>query len=164
MTVQDAIARLEQAAGDARNGLPEELFLFISRITPLINVDLLIQDEQKRTLLTWRDDEFFDQGWHVPGGIIRYKEHAVDRIRKCAEEEIGVAVAFESAPATVVETIADSRSRGHFISMLYRCRLIGEPDPGRRAGDAPRRGEWKWHSRCPDDLLTVQRVYAQFFS
>jgi colanic acid biosynthesis protein WcaH len=33
-----------------------------------------------RTLLTWRDDESFGAGWHVPGGIIRYKETAADRI------------------------------------------------------------------------------------
>src|SRR5258705_8683005 len=68
-----ALIRRIESQIDTR-ALPEELFLFISRITPLINVDLLIQDYGKGTLLTWRSDRFFGPGWHVPGGIIRHKE------------------------------------------------------------------------------------------
>ena len=56
---------------DPRDGLPEELFLFISELTPMINVDLLITNHQRETLLTWREDEFYGPGWHVPGGFIR---------------------------------------------------------------------------------------------
>ena len=67
------IAALEAEIGDPRHGLPEEVFRLVSRLTALINVDLLIQDEGRRTLLTWRDDEFYGAGWHIPGGIIRYK-------------------------------------------------------------------------------------------
>ena len=36
----DAIRILDDLAGDPRTGLPEDLFLFISRMTPLVNVDL----------------------------------------------------------------------------------------------------------------------------
>ena len=163
MEVQEAIRRLDEAAGDAQDGLPEELFLFVSRVTPLINVDLLIQDAEKRTLLTWRDDEYFGQGWHIPGGIIRYKERAADRIQKCAEDEIGAAVDHESSPTVIVETAEDRRDRAHFISLLYRCTLKGEPDPKRRAGEHPQIGEWKWHSGCPENILAVQRVYHKYF-
>lgn len=163
MTIDEAIAAIERSAPDPTSGLPEDVFLLVSRITPLINVDLLIQDEHRGTLLTWRDDEHFHCGWHVPGGIIRYKEPAADRIRKCAEEEIGAAVEFEPKPLLITETIRSERTRGHFISMLYRCRLRTEPDAARGAGEPPRRGEWKWHSRFPDDLIQVQRVYAPYF-
>jgi hypothetical protein len=68
VTLRRCIEALEAAIGDPRRGLPEEIFRFVSRITPLINVDLLI-------------------------------------------------------PA----------------------------------------GQWRWHKRCPPDLLTVQRMYAPFF-
>ena len=44
---------LESEIDTVEAGLPEELFLFVSRVTPLVNVDLLIQDDQKHTLLTW---------------------------------------------------------------------------------------------------------------
>ena len=39
----------DQLTPDPTAGLPEDLFLFISRITPLVNVDLLIQDDAHRT-------------------------------------------------------------------------------------------------------------------
>jgi hypothetical protein len=90
MMLQEAITRLDDLVPNPQNGLPDELFLFISRMTPLINVDLLIKDAQGRTLLTWRDDVFYGAAWHVPGGIIRYKERAADRIQNCAAEEKGV--------------------------------------------------------------------------
>lgn len=163
MNIDEAIARLDEALPHPENGLPEEVFLLVSRIAPLINVDLLIKDEQGRTLLTWRDDDFYGPGWHIPGGIIRYKEHAADRIRRCAAEEIGCAVEFEPAPLTIIESMDERRNRGHFISMLYRCRLQGLPDPSRQAGEHPARGEWRWHSACPPDLLAMQQAYAQFF-
>ena len=32
-------------------------------------------DGNNQTLLTWRQaGQSYDQGWHVPGGIVRYKE------------------------------------------------------------------------------------------
>jgi ADP-ribose pyrophosphatase YjhB (NUDIX family) len=158
------ISALESTLGDARLGLPEEVFRFVSRITPLINVDLLIQDDHSRTLLTWRDDEFYGPGWHVPGGIIRYKESSADRLRACAREELGADVAFEPGPLLVAESIRGKKTRGHHISLLFRCRLLSPPDEAKRAAsDRPSSGQWRWHERCPPDLLEAQHEYARFF-
>jgi ADP-ribose pyrophosphatase YjhB (NUDIX family) len=159
MTILEAISYLDRAV-DPHRGLPEELFLFISRMSPLVNVDLLIQDRNKGTLLTWRDDDFFGQGWHLPGGIIRYKERATERIEKCAENELGCAVHFDPKPLMTVENFAERRNRAHFISLLYRCELAGNPDPERRASDPAGAGQWKWHATCPDNLLPLQETYA----
>ena len=163
MQVSAAIGTVQAAAGNPSHGLPEEIFLFVSRITPLVNVDLLIQDDGGRTLLTWRDDEFFGKGWHVPGGIVRYKEVAADRVRACAMEELGAEVSFDPAPILVSETIREERTRGHFISLLYRCRLVGAPAERLRAQTTrPQPGQWRWHSGRPADLLAVQSQYARF--
>ena len=163
-TLRRGIEILEAGLGDPRRGLSADVFRFVSRITPLINVDLLIQDHGGRTLLTWRDDEFFGPGWHVPGGIIRYKEMAGDRIRACAREELGADVSSDPAPLLLSEDILPQDTRGHHIALLYRCRLLGPPDAARRAGTGqPSPGEWRWHDRCPSDLIQVQRRYAQFF-
>ena len=143
------LAAIEAAVGRVRAGLPEDVFRFVSRLTPLVNVDLLIQDDRGRTLLTWRDDEFFGAGWHVPGGIIRYKETAADRIRACAREELGADVSFELAPLLVAETIRQDATRGHFISLLFRCRLGSPLDEAKRAGAPLRPGDWQWHERSP---------------
>lgn len=165
MSIRSHVEAIEAAAGDPARGLPEDVFLMVSRLTPLINVDLLIQDENGRTLLTWRDDEYFGAGWHVPGGVIRYKEFAADRVHACAREELGATVSCEAAPLLVAEAIdAAQRTRAHAISLLYRCRLVTPPDESRRAGaGVPAPGQWRWHTTCPSDLLPSQQQYARFF-
>jgi colanic acid biosynthesis protein WcaH len=160
--VRASISALESAIGDPHDGLPPDVFLFVSRIAPLINVDLLIQDPDGRTLLTWRDDQFYGPGWHVPGGIIRYRESTVERIRACAREELDAGVSSDPAPLLVSETFRRERTRGHFISLLYRCRLLSAPDAARHATSEPRSGQWRWHARRPPNLLEEQRSYAQF--
>ena len=161
--IRTRVEALESAIGDPREGLPEDVFLFISRVTPLVNVDLLIKDDRGRTLLTWRDDEFYGAGWHVPGGVIRYKETAGDRIRACAQEELGTGIRWEPTPLVLVESITEQTSRGHFISLLFRCRLEGEPDAGLEArSDPPAAGQWRWHDGAPANLLPAQTRYARF--
>lgn len=160
-----AMASLESAIGDPRHGLPEHIFLFVSRITPLVNVDLLIQDDNGRTLLTWRDDQFYGSGWHIPGGIIRYKERLLDRLHLTARNELGAAVDVSPTPLLVTESIRPDRSRGHFISLLYRCKLSTVPDVRLQAPDAnPQPGQWRWFDGCPGDLLVDQLPYAPFFA
>ena len=162
---QQAFATLDAWVGEPAGGLPEEFFLWVSRFTPLINVDLLIQDECHRTLLTWRQDETYGAGWHVPGGIIRYKESAEDRIRATARRELGSDVAFDAEPLSVIQYIApDHRERGHFVSLVYRCRLLGVPDAALAYREGtPLRDQWAWHQGAPPDLIAAQEHYRRFF-
>lgn len=155
---------LERHVHNPHHGLPEPVFLFVSRITPLINVDLLIQDQAGKTLLSWRDDGYHEPGWHIPGGIIRYKETAADRIRECARTELGAEVIFDSRPLTIVEIIhPERRDRGHSISLLYRCTLASTPrEDLRYAGGTARACQWMWHSTCPHDIIGVHEVYRKF--
>ena len=144
-----------------QEGLPEPVFLLVSRLTPLVSVDLLIKDELGRTLLTWRHDESYGPGWHVPGGIVRYGEKAVTRIREVARLELGAEVQFEPVPMSVQEFLRpNARERGHIVSMLYGCRLSSTLDEGRRYDPrAPKAGQWQWHEGCPDNLIKEQRAY-----
>lgn len=161
MTIRDAIAALEAYARPGED-LPEELFLFVSSVTPLVNVDLLIKDKSGRTLLTWRDDEFYGPGWHVPGGIIRYKEKAQERIVRVAEQELQCSVTAERDPIRISESFSEQRQRGHFISLLFRCELLTNPASSLEASDPPQRGQWKWHRGVPPDILPVHRMYDSF--
>ena len=91
---------VEAAVGDPSRGIPDELLRFISRLVPQVNVDLLVRDQHGRTLLTWRDDELFGPGWHLPGSLIRYKESAAARVHACAMDELGTDVAADADAAT----------------------------------------------------------------
>jgi len=160
-----AIGELESLVSAPERGLPEDLLMLVSRLTPLVNVDLLIQDSGGRTLLTWRHDRFYGPGWHIPGGIIRYKEKALDRIRAVALRELVAEVESEAAPLLVREYIdLHAGDRGHFISLLYRCRLLTPLDPGRRfVPQHPQPDRWEWHEHCPANLIAQQLEYGTYF-
>ncbi|OMF20500.1 hypothetical protein BK127_00085 [Paenibacillus sp. FSL H7-0331] len=164
MNSDDAIEYLENSIDKAADGLPEELFLFVSRVTPLICVDLLIQNEAKEILFTWRDDEIFGKGWHLPGGVIRHNELFSDRIIKVGEIELGAILEHDPEPRTFVQDLDVNKfNRGHFIAFLYGCRLLSDPDESRRYyGGVPRVGEWAWFSGSPEPLLPTHEVYRSY--
>lgn len=153
--------RLRVLSGNARAGLPEEIFRLVSRLTPLINVDLLLRNARGQTLLTWRVDEFYGPGWHVPGGIVRFKETLAARIAAVAARELGCAVDFSPAPLLLREIMAPDRDvRGHFISLLFACTASTPPDDVLKfGGGMPKNGEWMWHDRCPGDLIEAHETY-----
>ena len=78
-----------------RQGLPQELFAFATTLIPCPNIDLIITDDKHRLLLSWRNDEFYGAGWHIPGGCLTIKETLGARIQKTAEDEIGSAVIYD---------------------------------------------------------------------
>lgn len=57
--IAQAIQTLRCAELDGRNGLPKDLFLAISGLVPLPNVDLLVLNQKKQLLLAKRCDGFF---------------------------------------------------------------------------------------------------------
>jgi len=164
MNIAEAINCLKQEVPNPSEGLPDDLFYYISATTPIINVDLLIKDENDYTLLAWRDDQYAGQGWHVPGGIIRFKETIEERINEVAKIEIGTFVDYyHPQPISINEIFNHEREvRSHFISLLYKCTL---PDTfvlknNRSSKSDP--GYLMWHKFCPDNLLKLQEIYRKF--
>lgn len=162
-TLAEAVKVLADAVPDPSAGLPDEVFYYISATTPLINVDLLIKDERGRTLLAWRNDQHAGTGWHIPGGIIRFKETIAERIRQVALSEIGVMVDFDPDVVAIQEMIHHDRDvRGHFISLLYNCRLDSSfvpQNPGLTPADA---GFLQWHEYCPENMIVYHDVYRKY--
>ncbi len=162
----NAIQLLRRANIDARDGLPEELFLLISGLTPIPNIDLLITDESERILLSRRNDEFFEKSWHIPGGCIRYGERIEERLQKTALKEIGCEVLFAPVPLAVRSvwrgrkgSLPYPAERGHNIAILFNCRL---PEGfilnnGDRTEDS--NGFLQWFQELPDDFMSIQHVY-----
>ena len=175
-SLSQAIAAIDGAVGQPHPGrLPLDLFLLVSRLVPLFTVDLWILREDGAVLLTWREDEFFGRGWHVPGSALRLGETTQHRLRECGREELGAEIEAEGLPFDLMEEIQphvqegsdpQARDRAHNVSAAYRCRLLTTPDPARAydpASGAPQPGQWAWHARCPEELLAVHRCYEQHF-
>lgn len=163
MNIAEAVKFLDKQIKNPSKGLPEEVFLFASRIVPMANVDLLIKDEKGRTLLSWRDDQYCGKGWHLPGGVIRFKETMKERLEKVAETELGAKVKFEPKPIAVNEIMIKSKTRGHFISLLYKCYLSSNFVPENKGLKETDAGYLKWHAACPDNLLKWHyNIYKKF--
>ncbi len=166
MELSTALDRLEKDIDGQGGQMPEEVFLFLSRHRPLVCVDLLIQNAQDETLLSWRDDKFFGKGWHLPGGVIRFKETREERIRKVAELELGAQISFDETPLAIQEYLhMGQRERSHQYSFLIRSFLTTPPDETRRCRslNSPAAGEWMWFRKAPD-LLDVHKGYARFIN
>jgi len=162
--IKNVINALEAYILNPSSGLPEDVFLFVSRITPMINVDLLIRNGLGRTLLTWREDRHHAAGWHVPGGIIRLKETFADRLRAVARTELRAEVEFKQVPLAINEIILpERRERGHFISLLYECSLVSSPDKSLACrSENPFPGQWMWHEKCPVNIIAVHEIYRKY--
>ena len=165
MNIVEAIKCLKQKVPNPSKGLPEDLFYYISSTTPIINVDLLIKDENGRTLLAWRDDKYVDRkGWHIPGGIVRYKETLETRIKKVAETEIGADIDFDPVPISINQMIHPEReTRGHFVSLLYKCFLSNTFIPKNKGVYPEELGYLAWHKVCPNDLIKYHEIYYKSY-
>jgi colanic acid biosynthesis protein WcaH len=132
-------------------------------MTPIVNVDLLIRNRRQETLLTWRADNYWPPGWHVPGGIVRFKEKIADRIRAVAVGELHASVKWKDPPLAVHELIQPVRKeRGHFISFLYVCTLTRALDEDfRYKKGPPQPGQWAWHATCPRNIIPVHEIYRK---
>ena len=159
------LLEIEHYIDDPREGLTEEIFYFISKLTPLVNVDLLIKNELNETLLTWRDDKFYGPAWHIPGGIIRFREKFDSRILKVARKELGAEVTHEEHPIAIRELFAKGRDiRGHFISLLCPCRLKTSIKADQFLEGKPKHGQWAWHKNAPDNLLANQLTFSKYIN
>ena len=160
MTVETDLENILASMSDPRKGLPDEVFHFIRKVTPLINVDLLIRRDGC-TLLAWREDEY-DKGWHIPGGIVRFREAFQARIDAVALTELGATVESESSPCNIAQL--RQHSRGHFISLLYRCTLTSEIEEARlfSGQGVPANGALSWIEGVPEDFYPAQAFYNEW--
>jgi len=159
------IKRVEDLVLDPSEGLPDEVFYFIGRITPFINVDLLIRHPMYGTLLTWRDDPYAGKGWHIPGGIIRFREKAIARVRMTAKKELGVSLSFINGPIDINEIIVPSkRERSHFISLLFDCSLSEQNYKKLHDQSINNSGfNLCFCKKPPKNLIEFHNIYKKFF-
>lgn len=162
--LKELLEQVLEMIPDPQGGLPEDVFLFATEITPMVNIDLLIKDNMGRILLSWRKDQFYEEGWHVPGGIIRVKETFAERIKRVAELEIRCTnLEYNPQPLEVVPIICPNmRQRGHFISFVFDCRLpVGFEVKNIVTNNEA--GFLQWHDKCPDNILEVHKFYRKYW-
>jgi len=161
--LESALGVVTDSISDPAAGLPEAVFRFVSGITPMVNVDLLILDPHQGVLLTWRPTGNYPAGWHLPGGIIRVRESFENRVEQVASNELGVGISECIGPIDINQMIhPDAKTRVHFVSLLYRVTISGVLDEKNHSRDVePLDGQWAWHKKWPPNLYGPQSVYRR---
>ena len=157
------INQIEKKIKNPNKGLPDDLFYFIGRMTAYINVDLLIRCPKRGLLLTWRNDDYAGKGWHIPGGIIRFREKIKDRILKVGREELKITINEFNGPISTNEIILKKQTdRSHFISLLYDCKI--EDKQLLKLDEIIKRNKKiNFFKKKPKDLLKLHEIYTKFF-
>ena len=139
--------------------LPQHLFNYVSSITPLVNVELVIVCPSNSVILTWRDDGLYGPGWHLPGGVLRHKELLIDRIRLVASSECSIE-SFSSCSFLQINQVMNPNRdlRGHFISLVYGVTI--DYIPSISQSDL-RNGSMRLFSSPPDNLIKQHRRYKR---
>ena len=162
-------AKMSEIGISAEAGLGKDLFVFISSLTPIVNVDLLVYNSKGQFLLSRRNDAHCGSGWHIPGGCIRFKESIESRIRKVAESELNLTdFQFDKEPLKVFEIICNEHrnidnqdERAHFVTLVYKCYAPDSyhiDNKGKTESDS---NYLKWFDKLPDDLLNIQQCYKE---
>lgn len=158
---------------DPTKGLPEELFLFSTTLAPVSNVDLFITNDNGEVLLSWRDDEHYGEGWHIPGGCLRLKETMAERLQKTALKEIGCEITFTEKPILIKELFVNEErknlknqlERSHNISVLFECFLSKDYNISNCSDFENKSGYLRWFSCVPDNLLQAHKdIYGEFLT
>jgi len=162
------IEKIESNVKNPSKGLPEDIFYLVGRLTPYINVDLLVKNDLGQTLLSWRNETSLKNntgcGWHLPGGIIRFQEDISNRLKEVALHEIGAELSYHSEQPLTVNQIFDyeAKNRSHFISLLYRCELEDNYEIDNKSLKEGDIGFLRWHTGVPKNLLSKHNIYKKY--
>ncbi|MBL1263148.1 GDP-mannose mannosyl hydrolase [Candidatus Methylomicrobium oryzae] len=114
--------------------LDERDFLEVIERTPLVSIDLVVQDQAGRVLLGWRTREPAKNTWFVPGGRIRKNETLDAAFSRIAAAELGTSLARSQAALLGVYThLYETNFAGaagidtHYVVLAYALSAAEAP-------------------------------------
>ncbi|MGY5354212.1 GDP-mannose mannosyl hydrolase [Wenyingzhuangia sp. IMCC45467] len=77
--------------------LPKKQYIEIVKNTPLVSIDLIIEDTDGNILLGYRLNKPAQHTWFVPGGVIRKNELFLEAFKRISKAELGFSIDFSEA-------------------------------------------------------------------
>lgn len=111
--------------------LSDETFKSVIQNTPLISIDLIVQNEQGEVLLGKRVNAPAKGYWFVPGGRVRKNETLDDAFVRLVKEELGIESGFTRANAKFLgvfehfydDCVLAEDVSTHYIVLAYELNL-----------------------------------------
>lgn len=109
--------------------IDKETFLKIVDSTPLVSIDLILEDQQGRILLGMRNNSPAKNYWFVPGGIIRKNERLSEAFKRVSSVELGFELSISDATLYgVFEHLYEDNFFGaqgintHYVVLAYKVK------------------------------------------
>ncbi len=111
--------------------LPEEDFIQIIKNTPLVAIDLIVENEDHNILLGWRKNAPAKGYWFVPGGRIFKNEKFPDAFKRITKNELGKSYPLSDASFLGVfehiypgENVSGREGFGtHYVVIAFRLKV-----------------------------------------
>ena len=152
---------------DASSGMGDILFLAISRVTPILNINLLKQrtfSGKRIILLTWRADNFYPI-WHLPSRIPSFRESTIAKIAEVTDIEVESQATEARGPIASSEIFNSEHDvGGHFISLLLSVNLESCPEFKERTHEESSVVVTvNWLPVPPENKLKKDEIYVGYF-
>jgi len=138
----------------------DKRFLEIIDSTPLVSLDLILEDRDGKVLLGKRVNRPAQGFWFVPGGRIRKNEKLADAIKRISLAELGTAIPISDASLLgAFDHIYSDNYFGeegintHYVVLAYKVNVRG----GLEMVPDSQHSEIKWWSK--QDLLDSHDVH-----
>jgi len=140
--------------------IEKEKFLEIIDTTPLVSIDLIVENGKNQFLVGKRNNKPAKDYWFVPGGRIRKNERLEDAFTRISETEFGVAFDITSAKLLgAYDHIYQDNFHGkpgvntHYVALGYQVML--PENVGVKLDD--QHAEFDWRKK--DELLDSKNVH-----
>jgi colanic acid biosynthesis protein WcaH len=144
--------------------LPRELFGQVIDATPLVSIDLVIQDAQGQVLLGKRVNRPAKGFWFVPGGRVRKNEMLDEAFQRLTNIELGIELSRNDATLLGVyqhlyedNALEIENVSTHYVVIAYKIKLNAAlPNENVRLDD--QHSDQRWWSE--QELLLSSEVHA----
>jgi colanic acid biosynthesis protein WcaH len=113
----------------ANGWLDADTFQAVVASTPLISIDLLVENEQGEYLLGLRNNRPAQGHWFVPGGRVQKSETLDDAFKLLTREELGIELKRSQAQFKGIyehfydDSVFGENSDTHYIVLAYLLKL-----------------------------------------
>ena len=152
---------------EAKGWLDAETFQTVVTSTPLISIDLLVENEQGEYLLGLRKNRPAQGYWFVPGGRVLKNESLDEAFKRITREELGIELKRNQAQFVGIyehfydDTVFGENSDTHYIVLAYHLKA----NQGQIALNQKQHSSSNWYEmQSLNKLAEVHRNTREYFS
>jgi colanic acid biosynthesis protein WcaH len=109
--------------------LDDTTFRTVIDSSPLVSIDLLVENNQGEFLLGQRTNRPAQGDWFVPGGRIRKNESLANAFHRLTQEELGLVLSFADATLQgpydhfYQDSVYGDKISTHYVAIAYKIKI-----------------------------------------